>query len=106
MRRGGGELEPERRALQPMSNLSANLSVPKEPAMHTHPASHADPGYEIRFQSLFHEGRAMSFPCNALGHVNLDAMSQRVRNNYLFARAMIGREYAMPVVRTARRVVH
>ena len=25
--------------------------------------------YEIRFQSLFHEGRALSFPCDAQGRV-------------------------------------
>jgi hypothetical protein len=30
--------------------------------------------------------------------VNLDAMSERARNNYLFARGMIGREYATPYV--------
>ncbi len=54
--------------------------------------------FEIRFPSLFHEGRALTFPCDAQGHVELDAMPERVRENYLFARAMIGREYAMPRV--------
>ncbi len=54
--------------------------------------------FEIRFPSLFHEGRALTFPCDAQGHVELDEMSERVRENYLFARAMIGREYAMPRV--------
>jgi hypothetical protein len=55
--------------------------------------------HEIRFQSLFSEGRALSFPCDRKGRVDFDSMSPRVTNNYLFARAMIGREYAMPVVR-------
>ena len=54
--------------------------------------------YEIRFQSLFHEGRALAFPCDRDGHVDLDAVNERVRSNYLFARAMIGRDYAMPLV--------
>jgi hypothetical protein len=54
--------------------------------------------YEIRFQSLFHEGRALAFPCDRDGHVDLDNANERLRNNYLFARAMLGREYAMPVV--------
>lgn len=54
--------------------------------------------FEIRFPSLFHEGRALAFPCDAQGRVLLDEMSERVRENYLFARAMIGREYAMPRV--------
>lgn len=61
-------------------------------------STQAPASYEIRFQSLFHEGRAMAFPCDCEGHVDFDGMNERVRNNYLFARAMIGREYAMPRV--------
>ncbi|HEY9066677.1 MAG TPA: hypothetical protein VIO33_16975 [Burkholderiaceae bacterium] len=55
--------------------------------------------YEIRFQSLFNEGRALSFPCDAEGHVLLDSLSDRARDNYLYARAVVGREYAFPIVR-------
>jgi len=55
-------------------------------------------GYEIRFQSLFHEGRALSFPCDAEGHVQMDALSDRARDNYLYARAVVGREFALPSV--------
>jgi hypothetical protein len=55
--------------------------------------------YEIRFQSLFNEGRALSFPCDAEGHVTLDSLSDRARDNYLYARAVVGREYAFPCVR-------
>jgi hypothetical protein len=54
--------------------------------------------FEIRFQSLFNQGRALAFPCDSTGMVNLDAMSEKARNNYLFARGMIGREYATPYV--------
>jgi hypothetical protein len=56
-------------------------------------------GYEMRFRSLFDEGRALSFPCDAQGHVPLDALSERARNNYLYARTVIGRDYAVPEVR-------
>lgn len=55
-------------------------------------------GYVLRFQSLFDEGRAYAFPCDAEGHVDLDALSERARNNYLYARAVIGREVALPAV--------
>ena len=55
-------------------------------------------GYEIRFQSLFHAGRAVSFPCDAQGHVDLDRLSERARLAYLHARALVGREYASPAV--------
>ncbi|MBN8488341.1 MAG: hypothetical protein J0M20_11540 [Burkholderiales bacterium] len=57
-----------------------------------------DEGFELRFQSLFHQGRAMAFPCDAHGHVDLDALSERARENYLYARAVVGREYAVPAV--------
>ena len=57
--------------------------------------------YEIRFQSLFNEGLALCFPCDEEGHVAMDALSDRARENYLYARAVIGREYAYPTVRPA-----
>ena len=54
--------------------------------------------YELRFESLFQAGRALAFPCDAQGGVSLDMLSDRARQNYLFARAVVGREYAMPIV--------
>ncbi len=57
--------------------------------------------YEIRFQSLFNEGRALSFPCDENGHVHLDSLSDRARDNYLYARAVVGREFASPAVMLA-----
>jgi hypothetical protein len=55
-------------------------------------------GYEIRFESLFDPGRALAFPCDAAGRVEMDALSERARMNYLFARAVVGRDYAAPAV--------
>ena len=52
--------------------------------------------FEVRFQSLFHSGRALVFPCDSDGHVELDDFSERARANYLFAKAMVGREYDLP----------
>jgi hypothetical protein len=54
--------------------------------------------YEIRFRSLFQEGRGLSFPCDSEGRVQLDDLSDAARNNYLYARALVGREYATPAV--------
>jgi hypothetical protein len=54
--------------------------------------------YQLRFQSLFDPGRGFAFPCDQQGHVDMDALSERARNNYLYARAMIGREVATPSV--------
>ncbi|HKX43899.1 MAG TPA: hypothetical protein VJO99_22250 [Burkholderiaceae bacterium] len=67
--------------------------------MNAHSHIAAATQYEIRFQSLFNEGRALSFPCDSEGHVVLDLLSDRARDNYLYARAVVGREYAFPVVR-------
>lgn len=60
--------------------------------------AHDAEGFELRFQSLFHEGRALVFPCDEAGHVELDALSDRARENYLYARVVIGREYSSPCV--------
>jgi hypothetical protein len=54
--------------------------------------------YQLRFRSLFDEGRALAFPCDAQGHVDLDALSPRALQNYLYARTVIGREFFMPSV--------
>jgi hypothetical protein len=54
--------------------------------------------YELRFRSLFDEGRGLAFPCDAQGHVDMDTLSTRALNNYLYARSVIGREFAMPAV--------
>lgn len=53
---------------------------------------------QVRFDDLFHAGRCLSFPCDAKGRVDIDALSERARENYLYARAMIGREYSAPSV--------
>jgi hypothetical protein len=59
--------------------------------------NHAAARFELRFRPL-HEGRALAFPCDRDGQVDLDSLSDRARNNYLFARAMVGREYAVPFI--------
>jgi hypothetical protein len=54
--------------------------------------------FQLRFQSLFDSGRGFAFPCDPAGHVNIDSLSERARNNYFFARAMVGRELSVPAV--------
>jgi len=60
--------------------------------------SHQTSCYELRFRSLFDEGRGYAFPCDALGHVDIDALGNRARLNYLYARTVVGREFATPAV--------
>ena len=54
--------------------------------------------YELRFQSLFTEGRAYSFPCDEEGHVDIDSLGRTERLNYFYARTVIGREFSLPAV--------
>ncbi|VTU36293.1 hypothetical protein H4CHR_03877 [Variovorax sp. PBS-H4] len=58
----------------------------------------ASTGWELRFDALFAGRRGFVFPCTAEGHVNMDALNERTLNNYLFARAMMGREVTWPSV--------
>jgi hypothetical protein len=57
--------------------------------------------FELRFESLFDGGRGLAFPCDAHGRVDLDALSPRLRTNYLYARTLIGRDFATPAIRPA-----
>jgi hypothetical protein len=54
--------------------------------------------YELRFQSLFHAGRALSFPCDRQGEVTWDAMTDGARASFLRAQGSVGREWASPAV--------
>ena len=67
----------------------------------SHATSAAAPRFELRFQSLFDEGRGYAFPCDAGGHVDIDALSHTLRLNYLYVRTLIGRDFSMPAVRPA-----
>ncbi|WP_353093612.1 hypothetical protein [Methylibium sp.] len=58
----------------------------------------ASASYELRFDSMFVAGRGLSFPCDASGCVDLDRLSERARHNYLYARAVVGREFLTPAV--------
>jgi hypothetical protein len=57
--------------------------------------------FQLCFRSLVHRGRSFVFPCDPRGHVDLDRLSERARLNYLFARAMVGRELAAPAVESS-----
>ena len=54
--------------------------------------------YELCFRPLFRSGNGFRFPCDRHGQVNLNSLSDRVRNNYLYARAMVGRELDVAAV--------
>jgi hypothetical protein len=54
--------------------------------------------FQLCFRSLFGHGRMFSFPCDREGHVDMDGLTEKMRNNYFFARAMVGRELQAPAI--------
>jgi len=54
--------------------------------------------FQLCYRSLFNPGRGYAFPCDAQGRVDLDGLSERARNNYFYARAMVGKEMNVPAV--------
>jgi hypothetical protein len=54
--------------------------------------------YELRFQSLFHSGRGLTFPCDRTGEVAWEAMTERARINFMHAQRNVGLEFAAPAV--------
>jgi hypothetical protein len=62
------------------------------------PAAESIARYELRFQSLFHSGRALSFPCDRAGEVHWDSMTDGARASLLRAQGSVGREWASPAV--------
>ena len=60
------------------------------------------PKFELRFCPLLDAGRAYAFPCDVHGNVDLDALSDPARNDYLFVRVFVGRTYRVPTVETVQ----
>ena len=56
------------------------------------------PRFEIRYTPLDSTWPLLTFPCDAKGSVALDSLPERTRNNYFFARAVVGGAYATPAI--------
>jgi hypothetical protein len=80
-----------------------SLITPQPSAMPVTPTasssrSHPALAFQLWFASLFIQGRGYAFPCDAEGRVDLDALSRRSLANYLYARAVVGRELCAPCI--------
>ena len=62
------------------------------------PSFDAPFGFELRFRSLFDEGRGLSFPCDQAGRVDVERLSERARRNLQRAQALVGRDFSTPAV--------
>lgn len=55
----------------------------------------------LHFEPLSAQAAGLDIPCDPQGRVGLDALGETLRNDYFFARALIGRLFARPTVRCA-----
>lgn len=62
------------------------------------PATQEAAAYELRYPCFCDPDRSLSFPCNAQGCVEMDALSNPALEDYLYARVVVGREYGTPAV--------
>jgi hypothetical protein len=74
--------------------MAMSTTHPLPPPLTQPPAG----SWQLRFASLFDPGRGLAFPCDDHGEVALDALPPRALDNYLYARAVVGREFATPTV--------
>ena len=54
--------------------------------------------FVLSYRPLVEGGRGYAFPCDRLGKVEMDRLSESARNDYIYARAVVGRELAEPAV--------
>jgi hypothetical protein len=59
--------------------------------------------YELHYARLLGVGRSFAFPCDACGNVEWDSLTERARENYLFACSAVGVEMSLPTVRVSPR---
>jgi hypothetical protein len=65
-------------------------------AHHLSPRPHWN--HRLVFAACLGDANALAFPCDPRGHVPLDELDERARNQYFFARTVVGRDYRSPVV--------
>ena len=79
--------------------MRCSIALPKEtalePDIHNLRRDAIRPGFSVNVRSA---GALLAFPCDAAGRVDLDALGERALNDYLYARAVIGRELTRPVI--------
>lgn len=62
------------------------------------PPAGVAPAAELHFLPRAAGRRLLAFPCSPSGQVEIDLLSAQARIDYLFARALRGRDYASPIV--------
>jgi hypothetical protein len=61
-------------------------------------ACHHLPAFRLRFDPLVAGERPLELPCDERGRVELDALCERQRNDYFYARVARGARFTMRVL--------
>ncbi|MDR7334119.1 hypothetical protein [Roseateles asaccharophilus] len=61
--------------------------------------AHTQSTHLLHFEPLTAGDASLDIPCDREGRVGLDALGDKLRNDYFFARTLIGRLFAAPTVR-------
>ena len=61
-------------------------------------ATRSQVSYQLHYSALRDGRRGLDFPCDADGRVDIDALSEAARNDYFYARAVVGRDLDRPCV--------
>ena len=64
----------------------------------------SQPTHLLHFEPLTAGDAGLDVPCDPQGRVGLDALGEKLRNDYFFARTLIGRLFAAPTVRHVARM--
>lgn len=89
---------PEVTATPAPATLPVPPSAPLTALAEALPAG-PEPTHLLHFEPLSAQGAGLDIPCDPEGQVGLDALGDKLRNDYFFARALIGCVFARPTVR-------
>ena len=78
-----------------------SVPAPKTPLAKAALPAEDQPTHLLHFEPLSAQSAGLDIPCDPQGRVGLDALGDKLRNDYFFARALIGRLFARPTVRQA-----
>lgn len=77
----------------------AEIQLPDAFGGTAEPQPPAHPTHLLHFEPLTAGDAGLDIPCDPNGRVGLDALGDKLRNDYFFARTLIGRLFAAPTVR-------
>jgi hypothetical protein len=67
------------------------------------PDVRTQPTHLLHFEPLTVGEAGLDIPCDASGRVGLDSLGEKLRNDYFYARTLIGRLFAAPTIRHCAR---